>query len=88
MLQFRQPPPVPLIGTSTNDQCQVPGLCKPPPQYSDTCKCAGGVGDPPRKPLELWAADTSTGQAKCLLPSPEWGLNGVFDECAPTCLEQ
>ena len=40
----------------------------------------GGVGDPPRKPLELWVAEVASGAAKCLLPSPEWGLNGVFDE--------
>ena len=44
---------------------------------------AGRVGDPPRKPLELWIADVETGISRCLLSSPDYGLNGVFDECAP-----
>ena len=44
---------------------------------------AGGVADPPRQPLELWVADAATGAARCLLRSPELGLNAVFDECAP-----
>ena len=44
---------------------------------------AGGTADPPRQPLELWVADAATGAARCLLRSPEQGLNAVFDECAP-----
>jgi len=41
---------------------------------------AGGPGDPPRQPLALWVADAATGAARCLLRSPELGLNAVFDE--------
>lgn len=44
---------------------------------------AGAPGDPPRQPLELWVADTSTGEARCLLKSPQMGINATFDECAP-----
>ena len=44
---------------------------------------AGKPGDTPRQPLELWVADTATGQAHCLLESPQMGLNTVFDECGP-----
>lgn len=47
---------------------------------------AGGLDDPPRGPLELWVADTVTGEARKLLG----GLNTVFDECASfscTCEE-
>lgn len=38
---------------------------------------AGGADDPPRGPLDLWVAQTSTGKARKLLG----GLNTVFDEC-------
>lgn len=41
---------------------------------------AGGVDDPPRKPLELWVAEVATGQSKRLLSSPERGLNCTFDK--------
>ena len=44
---------------------------------------AGAPGDPPRQPLELWVAETSTGEARCLLKSPQMGINATFDECAP-----
>ena len=44
---------------------------------------AGGPSDPPRQPLELWVAETATGQARRLLKSPEQGLSSIFDECAP-----
>ena len=44
--------------------------------------CAGGAEDPPRQPLELWVADAASGAARCLLRSPELGLNAIFDECA------
>ena len=40
----------------------------------------GGVGDPPRLPLELWVADVATGQSRRLLASPDQGLNCVFDK--------
>ena len=60
------------------------------PQYQDVarrCKwdegcssgAAGGPDDPPRAPLQLWVADTSTGQARRLL-GPEHGLNSVINE--------
>ena len=41
-----------------------------------TGNLSGGPGDPPRGPLELWAADASTGRARRLLG----GLNTVIDE--------
>ena len=42
-----------------------------------TLRSPGREGDPPRKPLELWVADTATGQARKLLDD---GLNTVFEE--------
>ena len=54
--------------------------------YAHSCvpehaaSCAGGPGDPPRQPLELWVADAATGAARRLLRSPELGLVAVFDE--------
>ena len=42
-----------------------------------TLRSAGGAGDPPRGPLELWVADIATGAARRLLDAP---LNVVFDE--------
>ena len=50
--------------------------------------CAGGAEDPPRQPLELWVADAASGAARCLLRSPELGLNAIFDECATPNAEQ
>lgn len=47
-----------------------------------TIRSPGGPGDPPRHPLELWVADVATGQARCLLTAPEFGLSSIFDECA------
>ncbi|KAK9835947.1 hypothetical protein WJX81_000393 [Elliptochloris bilobata] len=47
---------------------------------SFTIRSPGGVGDPPRQPLELWVADAATGAAHCLLRSPELGLNAIFDD--------
>lgn len=38
---------------------------------------AGGPGDPPRGPLQLWLADTDTGKARPLLGARR--LNTVFD---------
>ncbi|KAK9805982.1 hypothetical protein WJX73_010840 [Symbiochloris irregularis] len=40
----------------------------------------GRSTDPPRKPLELWVADVATGKSRCILSSPEYGLNGVFHD--------
>lgn len=37
---------------------------------------AGGPNDPPRGPLELWVADSTTGAARSLLKN----LNTIFDE--------
>lgn len=38
--------------------------------------CSGGPGDPPRGPLQLWIADTTTGNARPLLGNRR--LNTVF----------
>ncbi|GAB4818840.1 hypothetical protein N2152v2_005886 [Parachlorella kessleri] len=42
-----------------------------------TLRSAGGEGDPPRGPLQLWVADIATGQARKLLEQP---LNVVFED--------
>lgn len=42
-----------------------------------TLRSAGGPGDPPRGPLQLWVADAKTGKAKQLLDRP---INGVFED--------
>jgi dipeptidyl aminopeptidase/acylaminoacyl peptidase len=36
-----------------------------------TVRSAGGVGDPPRHPLQLWVADAATGEARPLLGTGE-----------------
>lgn len=42
-----------------------------------TVRSAGGAGDPPRGPLELYVADVATAAARPLLPGRR--LNTVFD---------
>jgi hypothetical protein len=45
-----------------------------------TTRSAGGPGDPPRAPLQLWVADVATGKARCVLSGPQYGLNTIFEE--------
>lgn len=51
-------------------------LHPPRSQLGCALTCAGGPDDPPRGPLELWVADSTTGAARSLLKN----LNTIFDE--------